>query len=229
MSRRTEFLANGTMRLALHTLADSSGASDDSTHPLLLLHGLGEQSPASRPAWTDAWPGAVLALDFTGHGESDMPLGGGYMPETLMADVDAVIARYGPVTIVGRGLGAWIALLIAGARTASVRGVVLADGSGLFGGGPHPPSPYVTVLGPGDGRTPDPYALIELSRDVRPPDYALDYLRFALEESELETPVVVAARIRPDWLVAVAADVSVAEAPLVEAIGSFINPQLANR
>ena len=225
MSRRTEFLVSGSLRLALHTLAEG----DPSIHPLLLLHGLGEESPAARPAWTDSWPGPVLALDFTGHGASDVPIAGGYMPETLMSDVDAVIAERGPVTIVGRGLGAWIALLIAGARTASVRGVVLADGSGLAGGGPHPPSPHVTVLDTVGGRTPDPYALIELSRDVRPPDYALDYLRFALEESDLETPVVVAARIRPDWLVAIAADVSVVEAPLADAIASLVDPILAER
>ena len=225
MNRRTERLVNGRLQLALHTLAEGDGTS----HPLLLLHGLGEQSPAERPAWTAAWPGDVLALDFTGHGESDVPVGGGYMPETLMADVDAVLADRGPVTIVGRGLGAWIALLIAGARTASVRGVVLADGSGLAGGGPHPPSPYVALLGAGDGRTPDPYALVELSRDVRPPDYALDYLRFALEESELETPVIVSARIRPEWLVSIAADVSVLEAPLAEAIAAFIDPAPAGR
>jgi pimeloyl-ACP methyl ester carboxylesterase len=225
MTRRTELLVNGSLHLALHTLAEGDGT----THPLLLLHGLGEQSPQERPAWTAAWPGAVLALDFTGHGQSGVPLSGGYMPETLMADVDAVLAERGPVTIVGRGLGAWIALLIAGARTASVRGVVLADGSGLFGGGPHPPSPYVAVLGAGDGTTPDPYALLELSRDVRPPDYALDYLRFALEESELESPVIVSARIRPEWLVSIAADVSVLEAPLVDAISAFVDPVLASR
>lgn len=222
---RTDLLRNGSLRLALHTLAEGDG----SAHPLLLLHGLGERSPASRPAWTAAWPGDVLALDFTGHGASDVPIGGGYMPETLMSDVDAVIADRGPLTIVGRGLGAWIALLIAGARTASVRGVVLADGSGLAGGGPHPPSPYVTVLGPGDGSTPDPYALIELSRDVRPPDYALDYLRFALEESELETPVIVSARIRPEWLVSIAGDVSVVEAPLAEAVAALVDPVTVTR
>jgi pimeloyl-ACP methyl ester carboxylesterase len=225
MTRRTEFLANGLLRLALHTLAEGDGT----THPLLLVHGLGEQSPMARPEWTESWPGAVLALDLTGHGESDVPVGGGYMPETLMADVDAVLASRGPVTIVGRGLGAWIALLIAGARTSMVRGVVLADGSGLAGGGPHPPSPYVTVLDPGTGATPDAYALVELSRDVRPPDYALDYLRFALEESELETPVIVAARIRPEWLVAISSDVSVVEASLAEAVAAFVDPSLADR
>ena len=33
------------------------------------LHGLGEHAPTERPSWTSAWPGPVLALDFTGHGE----------------------------------------------------------------------------------------------------------------------------------------------------------------
>lgn len=220
MTRTTEFLTSGRLRLALHTLAEGDGRC----HPLLLLHGLGEQSPERRPASTAAWPGPVLALDFTGHGLSEVPVGGGYMPETLISDVDAVIAARGPVTIVGRGLGAWIAMLIAGARTASVLGVVLADGSGIAGGGSHPPSPFVTVLPAGTTTTPDPYALIELSRDVRPPDYVLDYLRFALEESELEHPVVVSARIRPDWLATIAADPGVIDAPLDEAIASFIDP-----
>ena len=220
MTRTTEHLVSGRLELALHTLAEGDGRS----HPLLLLHGLGEQSPMHRPACTDAWPGAVLALDFTGHGLSDVPVGGGYMPETLISDVDAVIADRGPVTILGRGLGAWIAVLTAGARTDSVLGVILADGSGLAGGGPQPPSPYVTVLPASARSTPDPYALIELSRDVRPPDYVLDYVRFALEESELEDPVVVSARIRPEWLAAVAADPGVVEAPLAEAVASFIDP-----
>ena len=58
MTRRTEFLLNGSLRLALHTLAEGEG------RPLLLLHGLGEQSPRTRPAWTNSWNGPVLALDF---------------------------------------------------------------------------------------------------------------------------------------------------------------------
>jgi hypothetical protein len=69
--------------------------------------------------------------------------------------------------------------------------------------------------------TPDPYALFELSRDPRPPDYALDYVRFVLEDSDIEHPIVVSARIRPDWLAAVAADIGVIELPLEQAIESF--------
>lgn len=215
MTRTTEMLTSGRLRLALHTLAEGEG------RPLLLLHGLGEASPATRPSWTAGWPGPVLALDFTGHGESDVPVGGGYMPESLMADVDAVLAAEGPCTIVGRGIGAWVGLLIAGARPDLVRGVVLADGAGLVGGGPQPPSPYVQVLPAGPSATPDPYALLELSRDVRPPDYALDFVRFAIEGSDLPHPIVVASRNRPDWLVAVAGDIDVLDLPLTEAVAHF--------
>ena len=215
MTRSTEFLVNGSLRLALHTLAEGEG------RPLLLLHGLGEQSPMSRPEWTSVWNGPVLALDFTGHGESDVPVSGGYTPEGLMSDVDAVLAGHGPVTIVGRGFGAWVGLLVAGARTSHVHGVVLFDGSGAVGGGSQPPTPYVNVL-PASGTTkPDPYALLELSRDPRPPDYALDYVRFILEDSEIENPIVVSARIRPEWLAAVASDIGVIELPLEQAIESF--------
>ena len=75
---------------------------------------------------------------------------------------------------------------------------------------------------PASGTTkPDPYALLELSRDPRPPDYALDYVRFILEDSEIENPIVVSARIRPEWLAAVASDIGVIELPLEQAIESF--------
>ena len=114
MTRTTEILRNGDLPLALHTLSTGEG------RPLLLLHGLGEQSPTMRPAWTSVWPGPVLALDFTGHGASGVPVGGGYMPESLMSDVDLVLAARGPCTIVGRGLGAWVGLLIAGNASGTV-------------------------------------------------------------------------------------------------------------
>jgi pimeloyl-ACP methyl ester carboxylesterase len=213
MSRQTTYLPSGRLRLALHTLADGDG------RPLLLLHGLGERTPSACPAWAAGWPGPVLGLDFTGHGDSDVPVGGGYTPESLMADVDAVLADRGPCTIVGRGLGGWVGLLTAGARTPLVHGVVLADGSGIAGGGPHPPTPYVAV--PDERGVPDPFALLELSRDVRPPDYALDFVRFVCEDSELAHPIVVSARVRPEWLAAVAADIGVVELPLADAVMSF--------
>ena len=120
--------------------------------------------------------------------------------------------------MVGRGLGAWIGLLIAGGRPALVRGVALADGPGLAGGGASPPTPYVELLPEPATTTPDPTALLELSRDVRPPDYALDFVRLALDGSEVAHPIVVAAHTRPPWLAAVAEDIAVERAGLVEAV-----------
>ena len=51
------------------------------------------------------------------------------------ADVDAALAALEPQTLYGEGLGAYIALLTAGARPDRVRGAILADGPGLAGGG----------------------------------------------------------------------------------------------
>ena len=80
MSRTTVWLTHNRARLAMHCLRDGEG------RPLLLLHGLGEQSPHAVPPWAEPWRGPVWALDFTGHGESEIPLGGGYSAEILLAD-----------------------------------------------------------------------------------------------------------------------------------------------
>jgi len=96
----TTFLTHVRSQLALHKLRAGRG------RPLLILHGLGEHSPSLAPPITKGWPGPVLALDFTGHGDSSLPAGGGYTCEALMSDADAVIAEVGPVTVLGYGLGA---------------------------------------------------------------------------------------------------------------------------
>ena len=75
---------------------------------------LGERSPASVPRWLDGWTGPVAALDFTGHGSSTIPTGGGYTAEAAPADADAALAALGRATVFGRGLGAYIALQLAG-------------------------------------------------------------------------------------------------------------------
>lgn len=191
-------LRHGKARLALHTLRDGTG------RPLVHLHGLGERTPATVPPHLASWPGPVLGLDFTGHGDSTVPLGGGYTAEILMADVDAVVEHLGPLTLFGRGLGAYVALLAAGARAPEVRGAILFDGPGLVGGGVRPTTPHIATAGPRVGRSPDPLALAELSRDVRPPDYAVEFVRQAVQWSGLDGPLSVAAVIRPEWLAAVA-------------------------
>ena len=78
-------------------------------------HGLGERAPADVPRYLDAWHGPIAALDFTGHGLSTIPRGGGYTAEVLLADADAALRAVGEATVLGRGLGAYVALLLAGA------------------------------------------------------------------------------------------------------------------
>ena len=111
-------LTHNKVELALHRLRD---AVDPDAHPLLVLHGLAEATPADPPVWTDVWPGAVWGLDLTGHGASSPTLGGGYTCEILMADVVTALEHLGPRSVVGRGLGAYVALLAAGAAPAARR------------------------------------------------------------------------------------------------------------
>lgn len=196
----TVHLTHVAVELALHRLRDGNG------RPLLVLHGLGEHTPDEVPRHLAAWPGPVWGLDLTGHGQSTLPASGGYTAEILMADVDHALAHLGEATVFGRGLGAYIALLIAGARPHLVCGAILADGPGLAGGGPTPASPVAVrpVLGPdGPDARPDPYALVELARDVRPGDYAATFARHAVEHAGLDTPVTVTGVVRPPWLAAV--------------------------
>jgi pimeloyl-ACP methyl ester carboxylesterase len=211
-------LTHNRVQLALHQLQDGPG------RPLLVLHGLGEESPTSLPSWATEWAGPVHALDFTGHGMSTLPAGGGYSAEILLADADAALAHLGEVTVVGRGLGAYVALMLAGARATQVRGAVLCDGPGLAGGAVGPTSQSFVVLPPRD-TPPDPYALLELSRDLRPPDYATLFVRLALEGSGLDEPIAVAAVVRPPWLTAVADEIGVTTAATIaEGLALYADP-----
>lgn len=213
------WLQHGQVSLALHrlrqspvghSLDDSLDDSADAGGPrtLLMLHGLGERAPTIIPPWCQAWTGPIAALDFTGHGQSTIPRSGGYSAEMLMADADHAIAELGPVTVIGRGLGAYIALLIAGGRPSLVRGAVLCDGPGLAGGAVVPTSPSFVQIPP-RARPPDPYALFDLSRDLRPPDYATVFARLAIERAAIDVPITVCAVLRPPWLAAVANELGV--------------------
>jgi pimeloyl-ACP methyl ester carboxylesterase len=210
----TIFLTHNRVKLALHHLRPGSG------RPLLHLHALGEHSPDHVPLDLDAWPGPVFALDFTGHGASTVPGGGGYTSEVLMGDADAALQMIGNATVVGRGLGAYIALLIAGGRPQQVRGAILCDGAGLVGGGDEP-GPLVVRGVPGANTAPDPFALVELASDLRPPDYVVRFAELAAQHSGLTQPIAVAAKARPDWLKAVAGHSSVAVESLEDALRRF--------
>jgi len=228
----TKMLTHVRCELALHQLRDADGL------PLLLLHGLGERTPAEVPSIFEEWRGPIWGLDFTGHGASSRTPGGGYTAEILMADVDVALAELGKVAIVGRGLGGYIGLLIAGARPELVSGLVICDGPGLAGGGPTPHSPAVisppstspaalpsvlpsTTSGP---ENPDPFALVELATDVRPDDYATTYARQAVQFSGLEAPITIAAVVRPSWLAAVAAEPGVVTKTLSQGLERYWQP-----
>jgi pimeloyl-ACP methyl ester carboxylesterase len=219
----TTTLHHNKVELALHELR---GGPVPEGRALLLLHGLGESSPAAVPDQLASWPGPVWALDFTGHGASTVPNGGGYTAESLMGDADVALAHlvaagHGPITVIGRGLGAYVALMLAGARPGDVCGAILDDGPGLAGGGPSPSTPVLARVDPAAPRPPDPFVLIELSSDVRPPDYATTFVRQAVHYSGLDSCVAVAARVRPPWLEAVAAEFGVVTEGVDAALSRF--------
>jgi pimeloyl-ACP methyl ester carboxylesterase len=168
-------LRHGRVPIALHRLREGSGAS------LLCLHALGGSAADFREA-ARRWPGPVFALDFSGHGASGPLRGGGYFPENLAGDADAALAEIGPVLLAGTGVGAYVALLLAGGRPDAAPAALLLPGAGLAGGGPSPdPSPDSMALwaefgAPLPGCDP---AVRRLERDIRPPDYAESFARAA--------------------------------------------------
>lgn len=222
----TVMLRHNKIDLALHLLRPEPRDGDRPPRPLLLLHGLGDRSPEHVPAWVDAWSGPIAALDFTGHGASTVPASGGYSPETLMADVDHALAHLTgddptrSITVLGRGLGAYIALQIAGARATQVHGAILTDGPGLAGGPTGPSSQSFFALAT-DGSAPDPYGLVELGRDLRPADYAMSFVSLATAGSPATNPITVASSFRPKWLAAVADAPGVIEASIAEALEAY--------
>ena len=208
-------LTHSRVRLALRELRGGSG------QPLLELHGLAERAPDDVPKALDPWPGPIFALELTGHGSSTIPIGGGYTAEALMGDADTALRHLGTATVYGRGLGAYIALMLAGARAGQVRGAILADGPGLIGGGALPGSPATVAIDADAIAPPDPFALVELARDMRPPDYAGTFARLAIQGSTLEHPIAVSAVNRPEWLEAVILEPGVVVLPLAEALALY--------
>ena len=182
-------IKHGRVTLELHQFARREGP------PLLLLHGL----YGSSADWGEApgsWPGAVWALDFAGHGRSESVAGGAYYPELLAGDADAALAHIGRAALAGAGVGAYVALLLAGARRDTVRAALLLPGAGLAGGGALPdfqrdfPHPVFATREPG---LHDPLVSV-LDRDVRPVDYAEAFARAARRLLLLED-----GQSRPQW------------------------------
>lgn len=212
----TEYLQHNRIKLALHTLRPGDGT------PLLLLHGLGERSPDSVPSEFAGWSGPIHALDFTGHGASQVPVGGGYTCELLMADADTALLHLRRATVAGRGLGGYIAMLLAGARPEAMRGAIVLDGPGLAGGGTHAKNPYIPVVDTAQMAPPDPYALADLATDARPPSYAVNFAMLADMRSELVHPISVCAFEQPEWLAGVMSALNLEKLTLQEALQRYI-------
>lgn len=211
----TTLLTHSRVKLALHQLK-SNGEPN-----LLLLHGLGEHSPKNIPEQFSSWPGSIYALDFTGHGDSTVPRGGGYTAELLMSDADIALAQLGKATVAGRGIGAYVAVLLAGGRPEQVRGTILLDGPGLAGGGSGSTSPFIVFPDMTQMTPPDPFVLAELSVDVRPPDYCMEFLRLASQYSNLSRPFSICCEEEPDWLAAMAGQPGVEKVNLEEALAFY--------
>lgn len=195
----TVHLPHNRVTLALHQVREGTG------RPLLLLHGLGE-SAADVAKLSVTWAGPVWALDFTGHGESTVPRGGGYSCEILMADADIALRHLTTATVVGRGLGAYVAFLLSGARPTLIRGAVLLDGPGLAGGAVHVTSNAEITAVERAGTAPDPWALIELSHDARPATYVTTFARLAVNGSGIADPIAVGCTVTPPWIEAISAE-----------------------
>jgi pimeloyl-ACP methyl ester carboxylesterase len=164
----------------------------------------------------------VHALDLTGHGDSTVPAGGGYTCEVLMADADAALGHLGPLAVLGRGLGAYVGLLLAGAGRRRSGASCSTTGPGSSAARARRPRPASCSSRPTRRRAaPDAYALVELTRDVRPGDYAATFARQATQLSPLEHPVTVAAMGRPPWLEAVVDVVGVRQLGTTAALADY--------
>jgi pimeloyl-ACP methyl ester carboxylesterase len=162
-------LQHARVSIALHALREADGPV------LLCLHAVGG-SARDFAAVAAAWPGRVFGLDFCGHGDSDPLRGGDYFPEILAGDADAALAHLGDAYLLGAGVGAYVALLLAGARASAVPGALLVGGAGLDGCGPLPdpadPDSFATWTDFAPAPPGCDPAVRRLERDPRPPDYA---------------------------------------------------------
>ncbi len=128
-----------------------SGATDDNSHPpLLLVHGFG----ASTDHWKKNIAGLsdqfeVWAIDLLGFGRSQKPdweYSGDLWRDQLHEFIQTVIGR--PVVLAGNSLGGYASLCVAAAYPESVAGVILLNSAGPFSGATATkPNPLAAVVG----------------------------------------------------------------------------------
>jgi len=203
-------LLHGRVPIELHCLKPAQGEA------LLLLHALGSNAEAWRRDLL-AWDrGPVYALDFAGHGKSGRVRGGAYYPEYFLADADLALETIdAPCVLIGAGVGAYVALLMAGSRPTEIRAAALLDGPGLAGGGSLPehelaPEEFEQKFGVGIegferfieeesrsyGVGTDPL-VAQCERDIRPLDYVESFARDA--NPLVFDDSVGRASVAPDW------------------------------
>lgn len=117
--------ATATDGVALHLVEWRAGES-----PCLFLHGLGQHARV----WDDVVPlvpsgHRVLGLDHRGHGASAWSADRRYGIDALVADVLRVLdaLALARVVLVGHSLGGHVAIRVAAARGAGVRGLVVVE------------------------------------------------------------------------------------------------------
>ena len=81
---------------------------------------------------------------------------------------------------------------------------VLLDGPGMIAADNGPGSGAPLTVDPAAPTPPDPFALLELTRDIRTADYAASLVRMSQQGSPFTEPITVATINRPTWLAAVA-------------------------
>ena len=218
-------LTHGRTEVELHELRTGSGM------PLLLLHALGESSASWDETAMASWPGSVFALDFAGHGASEWVPGNAYVPEHFVAEADLALQAMGPTSecaVVGAGIGAYVALLLAASRTEIVRIAMLLPGRGLEGGGavPDRKNRKITTLQEWEteaARRAEAYlpetdpGVSECEADIRPDDYVNAFAegarRLLLSDTVAKQDHV------PSWwryVTAAAAGVSSTEGPYMQ-------------
>lgn len=177
-------LFHGRAAVEFHTLKSGKG------QPLLLLHALGSSSAAWPDRVLDWSEGPVFAIDFAGHGESSRLRGGAYYPEHFLADADLALEKIAePCAILGAGVGAYVALMLAGSRPSSVLGGLLVDGAGLDGVGALPDDEltfediegfehFIAEASTGFTVGTDPL-VAQCAGDMRPTDYAKSFAQAA--------------------------------------------------
>lgn len=222
-------LQHGRVPLRLHALREHD-PDDREAHgtrrvpTLLLLHALGGSS-ADWGSEVEAWPAPVYAIDFSGHGDSGWLPGGGYTPEWFASEADCALAELDTnICEAGVGLGAYAALLLAGARPDQVLGALLLPGSGLAGGGSLPDfkdsgpprDPLLRPPGPPADESTDPL-VFSCDCDIRPVDYAEEFARHA---TRLLVPLPAADYGPVPWLEAVAR--CAGEAPKARDLGEAL-------